>query len=210
MTLFEFAPLAFVSLFVVIGPFSAVPLFLAMTPGDTTQDRIHMAKLACITVAGVLLLFAIAGSFLLKIFGISIYAFQAAGGILLFLISLSMLQAKDPPQKISPEDSEAGAARDDIAVTPLAVPLLAGPGAISTSILLANQAESLTNRIVLYATIIVVSLSVFWILNISVRGAKWIDPLYLRVGTRLMGLLLAALAMQFVFNGIQSSGILIQ
>ena len=207
MSLFEFVPLAFVSLFVVIGPFSAVPIFIAMTPNDSPEARIRMAKLASIIVAAVLLAFAIAGAFLLRTFGITIEAFQTAGGVLLFLIALSMLQAQDPPQKITPEDSAAGAAKDDIAVTPLAVPLLAGPGAISTSILLAEQAGSLTNRLALYLIILVVSSMIFWILRLSVMGANRIDPLYLRIATRLMGLVLAALAMQFVFNGLQGANL---
>lgn len=208
MTLTEFVPLAFVSLFVVIGPFSAAPIFLAMTPNDSVVERVRMAKLACVIVAAVLLVFAIAGTHLLSIFGISIPAFQTAGGILLLLIAFSMLQAKDPPQKISPEDSQAGAAKDDIAVTPLAVPLLAGPGAISTSILLADKADNLANHIALYLIIVIVAASVFYILKAFAIGAKRIDPLYLRIATRLMGLLLAALAMQFVFNGIKSSGLI--
>ena len=124
----EFALLAFTSLFVVINPLSAAPIFLAMTPNDSLGERSRMAKLASIIVAGILLLFAIAGSKLLDTLGISIYAFQTAGGILLLLIALSMLQAKDPQQKISPEESAAGTAKEDIAATPLAVPLLAGNG----------------------------------------------------------------------------------
>lgn len=203
----EFAILAFSSLFVVINPLSAAPIFLAMTRDDSTVERQRTARMASIVVASVLLLFSIGGSSILDVLGISIYAFQTAGGILLLLIALAMIQSKDPQQKISAEEKAAGTAKEDIAATPLAVPLLAGPGAISTSILLANRAESWLNVGILCIMILIVSIACYWTMSLASRGAKWINPIFLRVTTRLMGLLLAALAVQFVFNGLHASGL---
>ena len=205
MSHLEYALLATVTLFAIVDPVSTAPMFLAMTPNDTRTAREHMARLACIIVAIVLLTFAVAGSFLLKTLGITIAAFQTAGGILLLLIALDMLQAKESTRKIIKEERDAGAEKEDVAVTPLAVPLLAGPGAISSSILLANRAEGWTQHAILYVAILFVSFTTYWILNLSAAGATWLNPLLLRVSTRLMGLLLAALAIQFVFNGLAAS-----
>lgn len=207
MSLLEYALLAFTSLFVVIEPIAAAPVFLAMTPRDTLQSRARMARLACVVVAIILLTFAIAGTRLLDTLGIGLPAFQTAGGVLLFLIALDMLRAKDSDQKITSEESEAGAEKADIAVTPLAIPLLAGPGAISTSILLANRAGDWFQRGSLYLSIILIAVLTYWILKLSAAGANWLNPIFLRVTTRLMGLILAALAMQFVFNGLKAAGL---
>lgn len=208
MSLIEYAVLALATLFAIVSPISTAPIFLAITPDDTSEARSRMAKLACTILAIVLILFAIAGTFLLRTLGITISAFQAAGGILLLLIALDMLQAKDSSRKISREESQAGAEKEDVAITPLAVPLLAGPGAISTAILLANRAEGWAQRIALYGAIIIVSFATFLILKFASRGVQWLNPIFLRVTTRLMGLLLAALAVQFIFNGLLGSGLI--
>lgn len=204
-SLFEYTILAFVSLFVVIEPLSVAPIFLAMTPHDSSKSRIRMAKLACFLVALVLLLFAFSGSALLNVFGITLPAFQTAGGILLFMISLDMLKAQAPKQKITSEESDAGAEKDDIAVTPLAIPLLAGPGAISTSIMLANQSQGWEQKASLYTVIVFISLISYVILRLAIKGANWLNPIFLKVTTRLLGLILAALAVQFIFNGLLES-----
>lgn len=208
MSLIEYALLAFTSLFVVIEPIAAAPAFLAMTPHDSFDTRARMAKLASVVVSLVLIVFAIAGSSILKTLGIGLPAFQTAGGILLLLIALDMLNAKDSDQKITSEESKAGKEKTDIAVTPLAVPLLAGPGAISTSILLANKAHDWYQRSALCAVIVLVAFLTYWILRLSAKGAHWLNPIFLRVTTRLMGLILAALAVQFIFNGLKSADLL--
>lgn len=205
MTIFEYALLAFTSLFVVVEPIAAAPVFLAMTPHDSLKVRIRMAKLASFVVSLILIVFSIAGSLILNTLGIGIPAFQTAGGILLLLIAIDMLNAKDSDQKITTEESEAGAEKSDIAVTPLAVPLLAGPGAISTSILLANKAQDWYQRGALLGAIILIGISTYWILKLSAKGANWLNPIFLRVTTRLMGLILAALAVQFIFNGLKAA-----
>lgn len=207
MGLLEFSLLAFVTLFVIVEPISIAPVFLAMTEGNSREERAKMVTLACTIMLFVLLLFAVAGAQVLDFLGISVAAFQTAGGILLLLIALDMLQAQPSRGKISPEESDEGTLKEDVAVTPLAVPLLAGPGAISTVILLANQAEGWNFRFALYGAIVLVSVVSFLVLRLANRGASWLNPLFLRVVTRLAGLLLAALAVQFIFDGVRDSGV---
>lgn len=200
MTLVEFTLLAASSLFVIIDPVSLVPLFLAMTPDDTPGERIRMARLACVVAACVLILFGLAGQWVFKFLGITLPAFQMAGSVVLLLIAMDMLRAERSPVRETDKDTQAGAAMDDIAITPLAVPMLAGPGAISTTILLQSKAAGVAQHVALYACIMAVCAASYVILRLSAHGAKWLNPLAMRIGTRLMGLLLAAIAFQFLIN----------
>lgn len=202
MSLTEYILLAASSLFVIIDPIAVVPAFLAMTPTDSDVQRIRMARLACLVVACILLLFSVTGQWIFKLLGITIEAFQAAGSIVLLLVALDMLQARRSPVQETAEETDAGAAKEDIAITPLAVPMLAGPGAITTSILLHNQAKDWLQQATLYVIIVVISGVSYLILRWSVHGARWLNPIAMRITTRIMGLLLAAVAVQFMINAI--------
>jgi multiple antibiotic resistance protein len=129
-------------------------------------------------------------------------AFQLAGSIVLLYVALDMLQARRSAVQETSEEATAGAAKEDIAITPLAVPMLAGPGAITTAILLHNQANGVAQRIALYICILVVSALCYFILRWSAKGARWLNPIALKIGTRIMGLLLAAVAIQFAINAL--------
>ena len=203
MTLPEFSLLAVSSLFVIVDPIATVPAFLAMTPNETPEQRIRMARLACWVMMGVLLAFAVSGRLIFKLLGISLAAFQMAGSVVLLLIALDMLRAQRSRVQVTREDTDAGAAKDDIAVTPLAIPMLSGPGAISTVILLHNQAENLVQKIALCVCIVAVSAAAYLILRFSARGARWLNPIAMRIATRIMGLLLAAVAFQFLVNALR-------
>lgn len=201
MNLYEYVLLAASSLFVIVDPIAAVPAFLAMTPQDSPQERIRMARLACIVMAAVLLIFAAAGKWIFKLLSITMPAFQIAASIVLLLVALDMLRAQRSRVQETSEETEAGAEKTDIAITPLAVPMLAGPGAISTAILLQNQAAGSVVKIVaLYVTILGVSFASYLVLRVSARGARWINPIAMKITTRIMGLLLAAVAIQFMLN----------
>ena len=139
MTLSEYILLANSSLLVIIDPLATVPAFLAMTPADTPEQRIKMARLACWVAAGVLVAFAAAGKYIFKFLGITMPAFQLAASIVLLLVALDMLRAQRSRVQETSEETAAGVIKTDIAVTPLAIPMLAGPGAISTAILLHNR-----------------------------------------------------------------------
>ena len=203
MSLPEYILLAMSSLFVIVDPLAAVPAFLAMTPTDTPEHRTKMARLACWVAAGVLLTFAIAGKWIFKFMGITMPAFQLAASVVLLLIALDMLRAQRSRVQETSEETAAGAEKTDIAITPLAIPMLSGPGAISTAIMLHNQATGLTQRAALYLCILVVCLASYLILRISARGARWLSPIALNITARIMGLLLAAVAIQFMLNAVR-------
>ena len=203
MNLPEYILLAASSLFVIVDPLATVPAFLAMTPNDTTEQRTRMARLACCVAAGVLLLFSIAGTLVFKVMGITMPAFQIAASIVLLLVALDMLRAQRSRVQETHEETRAGAEKTDIAVTPLAIPMLSGPGAISTTIVLQNEAKNLAEHVALYGCIAVVMLASYFILRVAARGAKWLNPIVMSIAIRIMGLLLAAVAIQFMLNAIK-------
>ena len=205
MNLPEYTLLAIGSLFVIVDPIATVPAFLAMTPNDTPQQRIRMARVACIVSAVILLLFATTGKLIFNFFGITIPAFQIAGSIVLLLVALDMLRARRSAVQETTEETDAGAAKEDIAVTPLAVPMLAGPGAITTAFLLHNRAQGVTQQLALDVCIVGVCLASYLILSWSARGAQWLNPIAMRVTNRIMGLLLAAVAVQFMLDGVKAA-----
>jgi multiple antibiotic resistance protein len=207
MTTIEFTLLAFSSLFVIVDPIAVVPAFLGMTPHDTPAQRERMARLASLVMAGVLFTFALTGQLIFKLLGITLPAFQIAGSIVLLLVSLDMLRAQRSRVKDTPEEQEAGTHKVDIAVTPLAIPMLSGPGAISTVVLLRGQAEGVAKTIALCACIAGVSASAYLILRLSSKGAQWLNPIAMKITTRIMGLLLAAVACQFMINALRDLGI---
>ncbi|MEI6194689.1 MAG: MarC family protein [Verrucomicrobiota bacterium] len=202
--MFEYILLAASSLFVIVDPLALVPAFLAMTPNDTAEQRIRTARLACCVAAGVLLLFSVAGQLLFKVMGITMPAFQIAASILLLVVALDMVRAQRSRVQETHEETLAGTEKTDIAVTPLAIPMLAGPGAISTTVLLQNEARDIPQHIALYGCIVAVAFVSYLILRISARGARWLNPIMMSISIRIMGLLLAAVAIQFMLNAIKA------
>lgn len=203
MTLAEYSLLAASSLFVIIDPLATVPAFLAMTPTDTPEQRIKMARLACTVSAGVLVVFSIAGKWIFKFLGITMPAFQIAASIVLLLVALDMLRAQRSRVHETSEETAAGIEKNDIAIAPLAIPMLAGPGAISTAILLNNQAANVAQRGALFISILAVCLSCYLILRVSAHGARWLSPIAMNLTVRIMGLLLCSVAIQFMVNALK-------
>jgi multiple antibiotic resistance protein len=199
----EYAFLTFGSLFAIVDPFAAIPAFLAMTENDTPDQRRRMARTACVTCFGVMALFAVLGPSIFKLFGITLPAFQIAGGLVLLLSSLDMIRAKRSPLRETPEEVAEGMSKDDIAITPLAVPLLAGPGAITTSIVLAGRAPDLAHAGVVIAMIALVAILSYVTLTLAADGAKRLSPTLLNIVTRLMGLLLAAIGVQLILSALK-------
>lgn len=202
MSLVEYTLLALTSLFVIVDPIGAVPAFLAMTPEDTADARTRMARLACGVTAGVLLAFALAGKWLFQVFGITLPAFQIAASIVLLLIALDMLRGQRSRVYETNEETNAARQKEDIAITPLAIPMLAGPGAISTVIVLQSRAENFAQLVALAVCIVAVAIATYVILRVAARGAQWLTPIAIRIISRIMGLLLAALAIQFMLNAL--------
>ncbi len=195
------------AVFFVVDPFAAVPLFLAMTQQDTPEKRRKMAARASVAAFFVLTVFALAGAFIFKALGITLGAFKIAGGVLLLLLAIDMLRTKPSPTRITQGEVEEGAAKDDIAIVPLAMPLLAGPGSIATVVVLMGRARSghWWQVIPLLGAILVTAVACYVIL----RGASRIDRLLGQTGmsilSRVAGLLLAAIAIQFMVDGAADS-----
>jgi multiple antibiotic resistance protein len=202
MALLEYILLAMSSLFVIVDPLAVVPAFIAMTPANTPEERIRMARVASLVMAGVLVAFAFAGSLIFRVLSITMPAFEISASIVLLLVALDMLRAQRSRVLETREETAAGMAKMDIAVTPLAIPMLSGPGAISTVILLQNHAKNLAQRAGLCLSIGIVSVATYVILRISARGIHWLSPIVLNIAIRIMGLLLAAVALQFMINGV--------
>lgn len=202
MSLLAFTVMAFSSMFVIVDPIASIPAFLAMTARDTPEQRTKMARLACFVAAGVLLTFAVVGQWIFQYLGITLPAFQMAASLVLLLVALDMVRAQRSRVQETKEETIAGTEKEDIAITPLAVPMLAGPGAISTAVLLHNQARGLEQCVALYLCIVAVCVASYLVFRVSAKGAQWLSPIAMKITTRIMGLLLAALAFQFLINAI--------
>jgi multiple antibiotic resistance protein len=202
--LIEYTLLAAGSLFVVVDPIAAAPAFLAMTAGDSTPARLRTARLACAVMGATLLAFAFAGSFIFKALGITMAAFQIAASIVLLIIALDMLRVQRSRVQETREETRAGSEKEDVAITPLAIPMLAGPGAISTIIILQTQATTLAQHVALPVCILLVAGATYAVFRLAVHGAHRLSPIAMSIAVRIMGMLLAAVAMQFLLNGIRS------
>lgn len=208
MDVTEYALFCFGTLFAIVDPIAAVPAFIAMTVSHSISDRVRTARVACLVTAGLLGLFAFIGQPLFRILGVSLPALQVAGGLLLLLVSLDMLRAQRSPVQETAAETAAGVDKHDVAITPLAIPMMAGPAAISSAILLGSQAQSWLQRSVLLTCIGAVGLVSYLILALAGRGTRWLSPIAGKIIARLMGLLLAALAVQFIINALRDIGLL--
>ena len=198
----EFALLAATSIFFLVDPFAVIPMFLAMTLDMPESTRRAMARRSALTCATVLCVFAAAGSLIFKAFGITLPAFKIAGGIILLLIGLDMLQARQSTTKATPEEQQEGAEKEDASIIPLGIPMLAGPGAISTVMVLVGEAHSVWQHAVVYSVILLTSYASYMVLSGADHVRRYLGNTGIRIMTRLMGLLLVALAVQFVANGL--------
>lgn len=203
-TYVQFALVTFASVLFIVDPIAVVPTYLVITQGQSPAQRRVTARRACVAAAMILVVFALAGSRIFGLFGITMPAFRIAGGLILWLVAMDMLHGNRSTQEGAAEISE-GQAKDDVAVTPLAMPMLAGPGAISTVMVLSGQARSTGQTIIVY-TSIALTLFISWItLRLAERLVKRMGQTGIRVMTRIMGLLLAAIAVQFVITGVRDA-----
>lgn len=200
-----FAILALTTVFTIVDPFAVIAPFLAMTARDSAQKRQRIALRASLVAGGVLVLFAAAGALVFDVFGITMPAFRIAGGILLFFTALDMLRARLPPSRATAAEEKEGVEADDPAVIPLAMPLLAGPGAIASVVMLTGRAHDAMEHAAVYASIVITCLVTYLVLRGSERVAKLLGNTGMNVLTRLMGLILAALAAQFVLDGLRAA-----
>lgn len=194
---------AFVTLFVIIDPIGLTPLFVALTQGMTAQARRAIGLRACVTAAFILCLFAAFGEAVLGFVGISMPAFRIAGGVLLFLTALDMLFERRTKRREDQADEEDG---PDPSVFPLAIPLIAGPGAIASVILLAGQSPGWKGLVATLAVMVAVLLIVLLLFLSAGLLERALGKTGINVVTRLLGMLLAALSVQFVLDGLRAFG----
>lgn len=205
----EIAAHAFVTLFVIVDPISVGAIFLGLSDRLTEHQRRHVALNATIIATVVLLLFAFGGEYLFRLLGISISAFSIAGGALLFLLAIDMVLAKRTGLRSTTvsEDREAES-KDDITVFPLAIPLIAGPGALTSILLLMGQAEpNLWKQGTVIAVVIVVMALTAVFLRAAGAMVRLLGVTGVNVIGRVFGIILAALAIQYILNGLKSSGL---
>jgi multiple antibiotic resistance protein len=199
--------LIFTSVLFIVDPLTAVPTFLAMTQRDAPDVRRRMARRGAWTCAITLTAFALGGSLIFRLFGITLGAFKIAGGVLIGLTALDMVQARRSQQKETPVETAEGIEKDDVGIMPLGVPMLAGPGAISTVMVLAGAAKSPVTAAGVYGAIVLTALVCYATLAAATRLERRLGQTGMRIVTRLMGLVLCAIAVQFVVDGIKLTGL---
>jgi multiple antibiotic resistance protein len=200
----QFALITFTSLLFIVDPIAVIPTYLVITQDETADERASTATRACIAAAMLLAVFALAGHLIFELFGITLAAFRIAGGFILWLVAMDMLRSKRTTQE-SPAEIDEGKQKDDVALTPLAMPMLAGPGAISTVMVLSGQARSAEQTITVYAAIAVTALVCWIVLRLAVRLSARLGRTGIQIVTRIMGLMLAAVAVQFVITGVKDA-----
>lgn len=207
-TYVRFSLLALSSIFFLVDPFAAIPSFIAITSGVDAARRRRMAWKAAITAFIVLTAFALAGQFIFSLFGIRLPAFEIAGGLILLLIGIDMLEARRSPTQESSEETVEAAAREDAGIVPLGIPMLAGPGAISSVMVLVGQAPNHWQMAAILGSIAITAGASFVVLNAADGIRRLLGETGIRILVRIMGLLLVALAMQFFINGLTDLGVI--
>jgi multiple antibiotic resistance protein len=192
------------TLLLVVDAPAAIPLFLSMTASDSAEHQKITALRAAVATAIVLAAFAAMGSFLFRVLGVSLGAYRIAGGVLLFLLSVDMLRAQRSRQRTTPEEEAEGVDRPDVSIFPLAIPMLAGPGATSTVMVLISRAGCGWQYVVVFGAIALTACISYWVLRGALRVERRLGRTGLNVLQRVMGLILAATAVQFVVEGISN------
>ncbi len=207
-TYVKFSLLALSSIFFLVDPFAAIPSFIAITAGVDPARRRRMAWKAAVTCFIVLVAFALAGQFIFSLFGIKLPAFEIAGGLILLLIGIDMMEARRSPTQESQAETEDAAAREDAGIVPLGIPMLAGPGAISSVMVLVGQAPNRWQMLAILASITITAAVSYFVLYGADRVRAILGETGIRILVRIMGLLLVALAMQFFVNGFTDLGLI--
>jgi len=201
----EFLLVALPAIFTIVNPMGAVGPYLAMTATDSAAKQLSTAKRSCWIALFVLFGCGALGQVIFQFLGITIPALKIAGGVLLFLVALDMINARQSRSKATDEDTAEGVAKDDVAIFPLAIPLLSGPGAIVTVFILVDRAKSFLEHSMIYLSIAITMFVSYLILSQASRVARLLGQIGMNVLSRLMGLVLAAIAVQFVLAGLSEA-----
>lgn len=190
------------ALLVIVNPVGAVPLFVSMTSDNSAAEKKHIARIASTAVAVVLIVAAVGGQPLLALFGITIASFKVGGAILILLIAIAMMHGEQSGEKQTPDEAREAEYKERIAVVPLAIPLLSGPGAISTIIIYATARSSVGHLAAIIACAVLVAIATWIALRVATPVSTWLGKTGVNIAMRLMGLLLAAVAVEIFASGI--------
>jgi len=195
---------SFISLLALINPVGAIPFFLSLTSQQSVAEQRRTIRIASISVFCVIAVTTLLGQQIIRFFGISIGALEVGGGIIMLLMSISMLNAQVGNARSTPEERHEAEMKDNIAVVPLAIPLLTGPGSISTVLVYSASYPHWYERISLIVIGVVIAALCFGSLSLAEPIARWVGRTGINIGTRLMGLMLSALAVEFIVNGLKA------
>ncbi|QTO19057.1 MarC family protein [Burkholderia seminalis] len=195
---------SFISLLALINPVGAVPFFLSLTAQQTDGERRRTIRIASVSVFCVMTVTALLGQQIINFFGISVGSLEVGGGIIMLLMAINMLNAQIGNTRSTPEERHEAELKDNIAVVPLAIPLLTGPGSISTVIIYAANARHWYEQAGLVAIGAVLAFLCFVAMRLAEPIANWIGRTGINIATRLMGLMLSALAVEFIVNGLRA------
>ena len=199
----EYFFIAVIGMFVIINPLTTAFVFASLTTDADDDEQEQIARRAVITATAMLCVFALLGSLIFQLFGITLAAFRIAGGMILFGIAMSMLNKSEAPDhdKADARQSKALLAQD-ISIVPLAIPFISGPGAIATAMILTSEAPSFWHTMVVYVAILATTVSCYFAMVYSKHVIRWLGQSGRRILTKVFGLILAVIAIQFVLNGI--------
>jgi multiple antibiotic resistance protein len=198
----SFFILSFSSLFTLINPIGITPILLGLTENTDDKEYTRIVKRGIIIAYIILFIFSLMGSLIFDFYGITINAFMIAGGILFFKSSMDMIEAKVPRSSSTPKETKEAEKKDDISITPIGMPLIAGPGAITSVMLLSSQALNITEKLILHFNIFITLTFTFIILILGKKISKKIGTTGIRIIQRIMGLILLVISIQFIINGI--------
>ena len=203
--LLSFSILSLSAVFFVVDPMGVIPIFIAMTRDDAPEKRRDMARRASIAAFFILTTFAVAGTLIFKVFGVTLGAFKVAGGVLLLLTAVEMLQAQKGRTRVSPEEELEGTEKEDVAIFPLAIPLLAGPGSIATVTTLMGKAGRVVFAVPVVLSIAVTCVASYAMLLAAERIQRLLGVTGLSVMNRVIGLIIGAIGVQFIFDGLRDT-----
>jgi len=192
-----------IGLLAIVNPIGAIPIFVAFTTGISPPERKKISRIVVMAVVLILLVAMLFGEMILNFFGITINSFRVGGGILVLLMAISMLQAKISPAVQTSEEAAEFEMRESVAVVPLAMPLLAGPGAISTVILYAHRNTSIEHYIFMILDILLIGVILWVVFQFIPWLSRHLSKTGINIFTRIMGLILAAIAIEFIANGLK-------
>lgn len=192
----------FLALLVIVNPLGAVPVFVILTAQASSAEKHQIAFVASVSVAIALTLAALCGQPLLTFFGISIASFKVGGAILILLLAISMMHASPTGEKQTPEEAQEAVDKESIAVVPMAIPLLAGPGAISTTIIYATERSSWAHIGMIVCCCLLISMATWGALRVAMPVSRWLGKTGVNIAIRIMGLLLAAVAVEIFASGL--------